>query len=200
MEVPALIKPLKLTNEFGISNAFSYSFLTDVTSGEAVVLHVEGPLTLAFSRSLVQQNIDLKISGAFDGAFKVMQGITLSLEKIQFVVDARHTSTPIVLVDIALDRTNTNEVAGKVIVNVPLVIESEVAATISTSLIHSTLNSLVLPRTDYARRFKGYADFNWVENNFKGELFWDAEKDNDKKVGLSTKYALDTTAFKFLLQ
>lgn len=195
-----MIKPLKINHVIGINSAFSYSLLTDVRSGELVLLHIEGPLSFDFSRKLVQQNLDLKISGAFDGTIKIMHGITMSLKKMQYTFDMRHTSTPIVFVEFVLDRSNGKEIAVKSTVNVPFVIESAMEATLTTSLLHSTMNVLALPSTPYARRFKGYSDFNWVENNFKGDLYWNAEKDNEKKIGFTTKYALDTTAFKLIIQ
>ncbi|CAL4099044.1 unnamed protein product, partial [Meganyctiphanes norvegica] len=200
IDMPDMIKPLKIHHVFRINSAFSYSVLTDVNSDGKVLLHIEGPLSFAFSKTLVQQNLDLKISGAFEGTFKIMHGITMTLQKIQYLVDVRHSSTPIVFVDLVLDGSNGNEIALKSTVNVPFVTESEMAATVTTSLIHSTMNTVALPNTPYARRFKGYADFNWVENNFKGDLYWDAEKNTDMKIGFTTKYALDTTAFKFIIQ
>ena len=195
-----MIKPLKINHVIGINSAFSYTVLTDVKTGDSVLLHIEGPMSFEFSKKLVKQNLDLKISGAFEGTFKIMHGITISLKKILYTLDMRHTSTPIVFVEFALDRSNGKEIAVKSTVNVPFVVKSAVEVTLTTSLFHSTMNVLALPSTPYERRFKGYSEFNWVENNFKCNLYWDAEKENDKKIGFTTKYALDTTAFKFVVQ
>ncbi|CAL4060730.1 unnamed protein product, partial [Meganyctiphanes norvegica] len=203
VEAPAFINPLKFENVFGFREAFAYSLLTDVTSKDSLLLRMEGTSAwdMTIHRLFMKEILDLKISGAFDGTYKILREITLSDEKFQYTFDVSHTTTPIVFVELVLDGTNTEDVLGKIILNVPLVIESELASTISSSLIHSTLNSLVLPNTVYERRFKGYADFNLVENNFKGELFLNAEKDMDQKVELSTKFVLlDTAPLKVNLQ
>merc|ERR1712142_867869 len=195
IDIPSVIKPLKINHVFGINSAFSYNLVTDVTSGESVLLHIEGPLSFVFSNVMIKQNLDLKISGAFDGTFKIMHGITMSLKKILYTVDMRHGNTPIVVIEFGLGVSGEKGIEIKSIVNVPFVIESDVAAAITTSLIHTTVNAMVLPSTPYAHKFKGYADFNWIENNFKGDLYLD-----EMKFGLTTKYALDTTAFKFIIQ
>ena len=195
-----MIKTLKINHVFGINSAFSYQILTDIKTGDLVLLHIEGPVAFEFSNILVKQNLNIKISGAFEGTIKIMHAITMSLNEIQYTVDMRHGTNPIVVIDIGVGIIVEEGIDVKSMINVPFVIESDLAATITTSLIHSTIKTLALPSTPYARRFKGSAEFNWVENNFKGDLYWDAEKDNDMKIELTTKYALDTSALKFVIQ
>ena len=194
-----MIKSLKINHVFGINSAFSYQILTDIKSGDLVLLHIEGPVAFEFSTEMVKQNLNIKISGAFEGTIKIMHAIIMTLNEIKYTVDMRHGTNPIVVIDIGVGVSVENGINVKSLINLPFVIESDVAATITSSLIHSTIKTLALPSTPYARRFKGSAEFNWVENNFKGDFYWDAEKD-DMKVELTTKYALDTTAFKFVIQ
>ena len=164
------------------------------------LVHVEGPVSCQFSNALMKYNIDLKMSGAFEGAIKVMHAALISLEKTQFTIDMRHATTPLVFVDIIADRTNAAETTAKAIIHLPVVVKAEYAAVISSGLIHTTMNTFVLPTTSVARRFKGYADWNLAEKMIKADFFWDAEKDANKKLSLTSGYLINTSVGKILVQ
>merc|ERR1711970_547059 len=197
---PTLSKTLKFNHVIEVVEFLNYKLITDVLMDNTALLHIEGPVSGKFSNALMKYNIDLKVTGAFGGAIKVMHSALISLEKTQFIIDMRHAATPLVFVDIIVDRTNAAETSAKAIIHLPVVLKADYAAVISSGLIHTTMNTFVLPTTSVARRFKGYADWNLTEKKIKAEFFLDAEKDANKKLSLSSGYLFDTSVGKILVQ
>merc|ERR1711970_1325210 len=198
--LPTLPKTLKINHAIEGVEFLSYKLMTDVLMDKTALVHVEGPVSFKVSEAMVKYNIDLKASGAFDGNIKIMHSALISLEKTQFIVDMRHATTPLVFADILVDRTNAAETTAKAIIHLPVVVKAEYAAVISSGLIHTTMNTFVLPTTALARRFKGYADWNLAENTIKADLLWDAEKDPEKKLSLTSAYMIDTAVGKILVK
>merc|ERR1711970_1374185 len=198
--LPTLPKTLKINHAIEVVEFLSYKLMTDVLMDKTALVHVEGPVSFKVSEAMVKYNIDLKASGAFDGNIKIMRSALISLEKTQFIVDMRHATTPLVFVDIIADRTNAAETTAKAIIHLPVVVKAEYAAVISSGMIHTTMNTFVLPTTSVARRFKGYADWNLTDKKIKADFFWDAEKDANKKLSLTSAYLIDTSMGKILVQ
>ena len=199
MEVPTLSKTMKFNNVINAIEFLNYKIMTDMLVDNKALLHIEGPVSLQYSQKMIKNNVDLKISGAFDGTLKVMNAALLSLEKIQWNLDMRHSATPITLIDISFDRTNKAETTFKAIVHVPILIKAEYGATVTSGLIHTTMNTFILP-TSVAQRFKGYAEMNLKDQKLKADFYWDAEKDTNKKIGLTAGLFTDTTLGKVLVQ
>ncbi|CAL4232939.1 unnamed protein product [Meganyctiphanes norvegica] len=198
--LPTLPKTLKFSNIINVVEFLNFIITTDLHMDNTALLHIAGPVALQFSKAMIKQNIDLKISGSFDGTIKVMNALLLSLEKTQFTLDMRHSTTPITMIDIIIDRTNAAETTAKAIIHVPVLVKAEFAAVVTSGLLHTTMNTFILPTTSLARRFKGYADLNLVDQNLKTDFYWDAEKDNTKKLALTTGIKADSSLRKVLVQ
>merc|ERR1711970_510910 len=193
-------KTFKINHVVEVVEFLNYKLIADVFIDNAALVHVEGPVSCQFTNAHVKYNIDLKVSGAFDGNIKIMHAALISLEKTQFTVAMRHAASPLVFVDIIADRTNAAETTAKAIIHLPVVVKAEYAAVISSGMIHTTMNTFVLPTTSVARRFKGYADWNLTDKKIKADFFWDAEKDANKKLSLTSAYLIDTSMGKILVQ
>merc|ERR1711970_1050428 len=193
-------KTFKINHVVEVVEFLNYKLIADVFIDNAALVHVEGPVSCQFTNAHVKYNIDLKVSGAFDGNIKIMHAALISLEKTQFTVAMRHAASPLVFVDIIADRTNAAETTAKAVIHLPVFVKAEYAAVISSGLIHTTMNTLVLPTTSIARRFKGYADWNLTDKKIKADFFWDAEKDANKKLSLTSTYLIDTSMGKILVQ
>ena len=167
---------------------------------DTALARIEGPVSCQFGNAMMKYNIDLKIAGAFDGTIKFMHAALFSLEKTQLTIDMRHANTPLLFVDILADRTNVAEITAKAVIHLPIVLKAEYAAAINSGLIHTSMNTFVLPTTSLARRFKGYIDWNLKEQKVKVDFNWDAEKDNNKKLSFTTGYMVDTSMRKILVQ
>merc|ERR1711970_1544346 len=198
--LPTLPKTLKINHAIEVVEFLSYKLMTDVLMDKTALVHVEGPVSFKVSEAMVKYNIDLKASGAFDGNIKIMHSALISLEKTQFIVDMRHATTPLVFADILVDRTNAAETTAKAIIHLPVVVKAEYAAVISSGLVHTTMNTFVLPTTSLARRFKGYAEWNLTDKKIKADFFWDAEKDANKKLSLTSAYLIDASMGKIMIQ
>lgn len=190
---------MKFNNVINVVEFLNYKIMTDMLVDNKALLHIEGPVSWQFSKKMIKNNIDLKISGAFDGTLKVMNAALLSLEKIQYNLDMRHSATPITLVDIIVDRTNTAQTTFKAIVHVPVLIKAEYGATVTSGLIHTTMNTFILPAS-VARRFKGYAEMNLIDQKLKADFYWDAAKDTNKKIAITTGLITDSSLGKVLVQ
>ncbi|CAL4184411.1 unnamed protein product, partial [Meganyctiphanes norvegica] len=198
--LPTLPKSLKFNNVIEVIEFLNYKIITDVHMDDTALVHIEGPVFCQFGNAMMKYNIDLKMSGAFDGVIKFMNAALISLEKTQFTIDMRHATTPLVFVDILADRTNAAETTAKAVIHLPIVLKAEYAAALSSGLIHTSMNTIVFPTTSIARKFKGYADLNLKEQKFKADFYWDAEKDTNKKLSLITGYMVDTSMRKILVQ
>ena len=126
---------LKINHVMGINNALSYYVHTGVNSGGHVLLHIEGLLAFEFSKALVKHILDLKISGAFGGTIKIMHVIAMTPKHIQYNLDMMLGTTPILVIDIGLGISGEKGIEVKSVVNMPFGILSNVAATITPSLI-----------------------------------------------------------------
>merc|ERR1711970_573467 len=198
--LPTLPKTIKFHNVINVVDFLSYNVIADFFMDNTALLHIEGPIALQLSKALIAHNMDLKISGAFDGTIKVMHAALLSLEKIQYTLDMRHAATPITLIDINLDWAKASEVTAKAIIHVPVLVKAEYAATVTPAIVHVSMNHLIIPTTSLARRFKGYAEFNAETLKLKSDLYWDAEKDMDKKLALNAGFKADSSLGRLLIQ
>merc|ERR1711970_908512 len=198
--LPTLAKTIKFHNVINVVDFLSYNVIADIFMDNTALLHIEGPIILQLSKALIAHNMDLKISGAFDGTIKVMHAALLSLEKIQYTLDMRHAATPITLIDINLDWAKASEVTAKAIIHVPVLVKAEYAATVTPAIVHVSMNHLIIPTTSLARRFKGYAEFNAETLKLKSDLYWDAEKDMDKKLALNAGFKADSSLGRLLIQ
>ena len=200
MELPTLSKTLKFNHVIEVVEFLNYNIITDVIMDKKAILHIEGPVSCKIANMMMKYNIDLKVSSAFGGNIKVVHAAMLSLAKTQFTIDMKYATTPLVFVDIIVDRTNAAETTANAVIHLPMVVKAEYAAVINSGLIHTSMNIFVLPTTLVARRFKGYADLNLAEKKVKAELFWDAEKDANKKLSLTTSFTVDSSMRKILIQ
>ncbi|CAL4104941.1 unnamed protein product [Meganyctiphanes norvegica] len=198
--LPTLPKTLKFNNVIEVVGFLNYKLITVVHLDNTALVHIEGPVSCQYGNAMMKYNIDLKIAGAFDGTIKFMHAALFSLEKTQLTIDMRHANTPLLFVDILADRTNVAEITAKAVIHLPIVLKAEYAAAINSGLIHTSMNTFVLPTTSLARRFKGYIDWNLKEQKVKVDFNWDAEKDNNKKLSFTTGYMVDTSMRKILVQ
>ena len=197
--MPTLAKSLKINHVIEVVEFLNFKIVTDVVMDTTALVHIEGPVSFHLSKAMMKYNIDLKVSGAFDGTMKVFNCALLSLAKSQFTIDMRHATTPLVFVDIIVDRTNVADTTAKADIHLHPVVKAEYAVVISAGLIHTSMNAFVLPTTSIARRFKGYADLNLAEKKVKTDFYWDAEKDANKKLSFTAGLTVDTSMRKVLV-
>ncbi|CAL4100089.1 unnamed protein product, partial [Meganyctiphanes norvegica] len=192
IDLPSLMKPVKTTGAIQAVEFMQFETLVDVEMGATALLHAEGPFSLVITKEALKHQFDLNISGPFEETYKISHAIFLSLNKILHRLEARHGTTAIAFIEMGVDKTNLQETSCKVIVNLPYLAEAEFNTAVTSGLIHSTMNILVLPKTSSAQRLKGNADVNLAENKIKGDIYWNADKDIAQKLSIVLGYSLDS--------
>ncbi|XP_042892354.1 vitellogenin-like [Penaeus japonicus] len=182
VEAPGYIRPVRIEATAEEETGGRYALESAIKYGERTVFEVTGPVMARFNSKTAKLQANIKLSAMASEPYIIGANFVFGNKKQMIAMEIKEREEPVFGVEWKMVRESAEKTTLGIAFVLPALIENKVDAVITEDLVHVSFNNLVLPKTSYRRRVKGFADVNIGEKRANVEFSWDADKSPEKKL------------------
>nr|BAD98732.1 vitellogenin [Penaeus japonicus] len=182
VEAPGYIRPVRIEATAEEETGGRYALESAIKYGERTVFEVTGPVMARFTSKTAKLQANIKLSAMASEPYIIGANFVFGNKKQMIAMEIKEREEPVFGVEWKMVQESAEKTTLSIAFVLPALIENKVDAVITEDLVHVSFNNLVLPKTSYRRRVKGFADVNIGEKRANVEFSWDADKSPEKKL------------------
>ncbi|KAK7073985.1 hypothetical protein SK128_003742 [Halocaridina rubra] len=183
LDIPLCMRAVKFESNLQEQGNHQYQLQAALKHGHRVILEVQGPVIAKFTREIKQLHADVRVSSMESEPQRISCTFISARNKqvigVEWKEQERQESSFAVEWNMSAENEHETKTEFKFIL--PNMMENKINAIVSPRHMQVSFNSLVSPNTSGKRRIKGFTDIDFTNKKVKADLYWDADRDKEKK-------------------